>query len=155
MGALAGDALRRSRMFGLLDDTVGGGLGGLEEGVRDGVVWSRLGLCFEEEQCGGWLSGWAAKENEQAQQGTRLDLLLGIEPTPPPPLPHPPCRLQMRTQLASVARPVRLLAGHHLFEEGDEANSFYILQEGEEGQRRCSCEEGEEGERCLWAVIAA
>ncbi len=36
----------------------------------------------------------------------------------------------MRAQLASVAVPVRMVAGHDLFEEGDAADSFYVLQEG-------------------------
>ncbi|KAL4447902.1 hypothetical protein ABPG75_005121 [Micractinium tetrahymenae] len=38
---------------------------------------------------------------------------------------------QMRAQMADAALPVRLVAGHNLFEEGDEAGSFYVLQEGE------------------------
>eukprot|EP00887_Chlorella_sp_A99_P004770 scaffold4.g4770.t1 len=33
--------------------------------------------------------------------------------------------------LASVALPVRLVAGHNLFEEGEEAEDWYILQQGE------------------------
>lgn len=42
---------------------------------------------------------------------------------------------QVRSQLAASAVPVRLVAGHNLYEEGDEADSFYVLQEGE----GCSC----------------
>lgn len=38
---------------------------------------------------------------------------------------------EMRAQLAGVARPVRLVAGHNLFQEGDDADAFYVLQEGE------------------------
>jgi CRP-like cAMP-binding protein len=47
--------------------------------------------------------------------------------------PANPSLLQMRAQLASVAMPVRLVAGHNLFEEGDAADSFYVLQEGKKG----------------------
>lgn len=36
----------------------------------------------------------------------------------------------MRAQLASVARPVRLVAGFDLFQEGDPADAFFVLQEG-------------------------
>ena len=42
----------------------------------------------------------------------------------------------MRAQLASVALPVRLVAGHNLYEEGDAADSFYVLQEGKKGAPR-------------------
>lgn len=48
----------------------------------------------------------------------------------------PPPEVQLRAQLATVAVPVRLVAGHNLFEEGDPADSFYVLQEG---GHRCAC----------------
>ncbi|KAL4442414.1 hypothetical protein ABPG77_004998 [Micractinium sp. CCAP 211/92] len=38
---------------------------------------------------------------------------------------------EMRAQLADAALPVRLVAGHNLYEEGDTADSFFVLQEGE------------------------
>ncbi|PRW51012.1 12-oxophytodienoate reductase 11 isoform B [Chlorella sorokiniana] len=37
----------------------------------------------------------------------------------------------MRAQLAAMAEPVRLVAGHDLYREADDADSFFILQEGE------------------------
>ena len=36
----------------------------------------------------------------------------------------------MRAQLAAMAEPVRLVAGHDLYREADDADSFFILQEG-------------------------
>ena len=39
--------------------------------------------------------------------------------------------MQVRAALAASAVPVRLVAGHNLYEEGDKADSFYLLQEGE------------------------
>jgi hypothetical protein len=48
----------------------------------------------------------------------------------------PPPEMQLHAQLATVAVPVRLVAGHNLFEEGDPADSFYVLQEG---GHRCAC----------------
>lgn len=36
----------------------------------------------------------------------------------------------VRGQLASAAVPVRLVAGHNLYEEGDDSRSFFFLQEG-------------------------
>lgn len=38
---------------------------------------------------------------------------------------------QVRAVLAANAVPVRLVAGHDLYQEGDAAESFFILQEGE------------------------
>ncbi|GAB4823679.1 hypothetical protein N2152v2_010725 [Parachlorella kessleri] len=38
---------------------------------------------------------------------------------------------EVRAQLAASATPVRLVAGHNLYEEGDDADAFYVLQEGE------------------------
>ncbi len=38
--------------------------------------------------------------------------------------------MQVRAHLAASAVPVRLVAGHNLYEEGDEADCFYVLQEG-------------------------
>jgi hypothetical protein len=42
------------------------------------------------------------------------------------------CAVQVRSQLASRALPVRLLAGFDLYCEGDRADSFFVLQEGGE-----------------------
>ena len=73
-------------------------------------------------------------------------LLLPILLPLPLPLPLPLLMplTQMRAQLASVALPVRLVAGHNLFEEGDAADSFYVLQEGETGSACiCSVSRGE------------
>jgi hypothetical protein len=39
--------------------------------------------------------------------------------------------LQIRARLAASAEPLRLVAGHSLYEEGDEAHMFYVLQAGE------------------------
>lgn len=38
---------------------------------------------------------------------------------------------QAKAQLAAGAVPVRLVSGHNLYSEGDDADSFYMLQEGE------------------------
>lgn len=58
-------------------------------------------------------------------------------PTPPHPTStrthtHQPCPLlpKVKAQLAAGAAPVRLVAGHNLYQEGEEADSFYMLQEG-------------------------
>lgn len=45
--------------------------------------------------------------------------------------PHLPPLRQMRAQLAAMAVPVRLVAGHDLYREAEDASSFFILQEGE------------------------
>lgn len=100
--SLAGDTLRHSRAFSLLDDAVRGSAGLPSFSVSHPVLclWKRLG------------AGMAASGSA-------------------PHLPLPPTlSMQMRAQLASVARPVRLVAGHNLFEEGDPADSFFVLQEG-------------------------
>lgn len=48
-----------------------------------------------------------------------------------------PCRAaQVLAQLAAGAMPVRLVAGHDLYEEGDEVDGFYVMQEGEQGTGR-------------------
>ena len=43
---------------------------------------------------------------------------------------------QVRANLAAAAVPVRLVAGHNLYEEGGAADSFFMLQEGESPSAR-------------------
>lgn len=38
---------------------------------------------------------------------------------------------EVRAHLATVALPRRLVAGHDLYREGDDADKFWVLQEGE------------------------
>lgn len=92
--SLAGDSLKQSRMFHLLDDAVS------KEG----------GVCC--------CTSFAAHR--------QLGRLLAA------PLPRSvlPAALQMRAQLAAMAVPIRLVAGHDLFREADDADSFFVLQEG-------------------------
>lgn len=51
-------------------------------------------------------------------------------PTHPPTPSCPVTLCQAKAQLAASAVPVRLVAGRNLYEEGEEADAFYMLQEG-------------------------
>lgn len=125
---MAGDALRRSSTFRLLSEQV--------DAARRGpgmYLLSRKGrACFAGDGLG------------YGHSHTPADIKMGAAR---PPLARPACTvLQMRAQLADAARPVRLVAGHNLYEEGDDAGSFFVLQEGAAAVAAGSC-------RARWARV--